>query len=155
MGGIPLHRNSRHSPPGVFRPCHATGWHSRGLYRCGKLSQKGFAQGVKLVEKIYRFVAVIVLVMLCAAFGIFAVSAGRDLGELRRVVAELESRNRSLERQLNDNTERLGRIASRLADGQNAVASASGAVERIRKLVDTIEAISLELRKPPVEIAEP
>ena len=107
------------------------------------------------MEKIYRFIAVAVLVMLCAALGFFAVRAYGDLGELRRTIAELESRNRSLERQLDDSTERLGRIASRLAEGQSAIGSAGSTVERIRKLVDAIEAISLELRKPPEPIAQP
>lgn len=106
------------------------------------------------MEKIIHTACLVLIVALLSALGFCAVY-NRDLGELRSTIAELESRNRSLERQLDDSAERLGRIASRLADGQNAVASAGGAVDRIRKLVDTIEAISLELRKPPEPIAEP
>lgn len=95
------------------------------------------------MDKIYKVfsLAVIALLLVTIAYG--AVYVGR----LRSDIAGLEERNRQLELEADRSAEIIDRIANRVADAKGAIAGASTSVEKIRRLIDAIEAISLELRK--------
>ena len=95
------------------------------------------------MDKIYKIFSVLVIACLLLAVAYGAVNMGR----LRSDIAGLEERNRQLELEADRSAEIIDRIASRVADAKGAIAGASTSVEKIRRLIDAIEAISLDLRK--------
>ena len=106
-------------------------------------------------DKISKDIALIIVCILLVVAAYSAVSTSRELGELRQSYSELEARNRQLElanneltKLLDASTERLGRVASRIADAQKEASGISDTIGRIRILVGAIEAVSQELRKP-------
>jgi len=101
------------------------------------------------VEKIYRAVAVGLLVLLLAVSGFFAVRYARDVGQLRSDLDAVKERNRQLEYAATESAGILDGIHLRLEHAQSEIAGATDTIQRIRILVSTIEAISLELRKQP------
>ena len=106
-------------------------------------------------DKIVKYIAIVIVCLLLIVAAYSAVSTSRELGDIRRVNAELESRNRQLElanheltKLLDASTERLSRVASRIADAQKQASGISDTISRIRILIGAIEAISQELRNP-------
>ena len=95
------------------------------------------------MDKIYKIFSVLVVACLLLAIAYSTVNMGR----LRSDIAGLEERNRQLELEADRSAEIIDRIASRVADAKCAIAGASTSVEKIRRLIDAIEAISLDLRK--------
>ena len=106
-------------------------------------------------DKISKDIAIVVVCILLVVAAYSAIATRLQLADLRRVNAELESRNRQLElanseltKLLDASTERLGRVASRIADAQKEASGISDTIGRIRILVGAIEAVSQELRNP-------
>lgn len=72
------------------------------VYRCPECKSEWYG-GTNDMEKIYRAVAIGVLVLLLTAIGVLAVNNGRtnrELAELRSDYTELAERNRSLEERI-------------------------------------------------------
>ena len=112
-------------------------------------------------EKISRIVTFVALILLCIVACYSAIATNVELGNVRRVNAELEARNRDLElknseltKLLDVSTERLGRIAGRIESAQDEASAALDTIGRIRALINAMEFISQELRKP-IEIVQP
>lgn len=105
-------------------------------------------------EKIWKDVAIVIVCVLLIVAAYSAVSTSRELGELRQSYSELAERNRRLELTVGEYQQRLDSIASRVASAQDAAGRAGDSVSRIRAIVDAIDAISQELRKP-IEISKP
>ena len=106
-------------------------------------------------DKISRIVTFYALVLLCIVAGYSAIATNVELGNVRRANEQLEARNRDLElknseltKLLDVSTERLSRVASRIADAQKQASGISDTISRIRILIGAIEAISQELRNP-------
>ena len=106
-------------------------------------------------DKISKDIALIGVCLLLIVATVSAITTSRELGRLRQSFNELEARNRQLElanseltKLLDASTERLSRVASRIADAQSEASGISDAIGRIRILIGAIEAVSQELRKP-------
>lgn len=106
-------------------------------------------------DKISKDIALIGVCLLLIVATVSAITTSRELGRLRQSFNELEARNRQLElanseltKLLDASTERLGRVASRIADAQKEASGISDTIGRIRILIGAIEAVSQELRKP-------
>jgi septal ring factor EnvC (AmiA/AmiB activator) len=112
-------------------------------------------------DKISRIVTFYALVLLCIVAGYSAIATNVELGNVRRANEQLEARNRDLElknseltKLLDVSTERLGRIAGRIESAQDEASAALDTIGRIRALINAMEFISQELRKP-IEIVQP
>ena len=106
-------------------------------------------------DKISKDIALIIVCILLVVAAYSAVSTSRELGAVRSAYSELAERNRQLElanneltKLLDASTERLSRVASRIADAQKQASGISDTISRIRILIGAIEAISQELRNP-------
>ena len=106
-------------------------------------------------DKIYKDIAIVIVCLLLIVAAYSAITTSRELGDIRRANSELAERNRQLElanseltKLLDASTERLGRVASRIADAQKEASGISDTIGRIRILVGAIEAVSQELRNP-------
>ena len=106
-------------------------------------------------DKIDKDIAIVIVCLLLIVAAYSAIATNRELGAVRQSYSELENRNRQLELEnseltklLDASTERLSRVASRIADAQSEAIGISDAVSRIRILIGAIEAVSQELRKP-------
>ena len=107
------------------------------------------------MEKIIRYILVALIVLLLAALGVFAIRYSRDMAELRSTVSDLEQRNRAIVLENNGYRIALDTIAGTVGGAQAAIIGAGDSISRIRILVRSIEAISLELRKLPAQGAGP
>ena len=112
-------------------------------------------------EKISRIITFGALILLCIVAGYSAIATNVELGNVRRANEQLEARNRDpelknseLTKLLDVSTERLGRIAGRIESAQDEASAALDTISRIRALVNAMEFISQELRKP-IEIVQP
>ena len=105
-------------------------------------------------EKIWKDVAIVIVCVLLAVAGFGAITYYRELGQLRRAYSELEARNRQLELTNREYQQRLDSIAGRVTDAQDAARRAGDTISKIRAIVDAIDAISQELRKP-IETSKP
>jgi len=106
-------------------------------------------------DKISKDIALVIVCILLIVAAYSAIATSRELGRLRQSYGELEARNRQLElanheltKLLDASTERLSRVASRIADAQKQASGISDTISRIRILIGAIEAISQELRNP-------
>lgn len=99
-------------------------------------------------------IGIILLIIFLLIASICAVNAYRDVGRLRQATTELEERNRQLELANNQYVQQLDSIADRVTDAQDAARRAGDTISKIRAIVDAIDAISQELRKP-IEISKP
>ena len=105
-------------------------------------------------DKISKDIALIIVCILLVVAAYSAVSTSRELGDIRRVNAELESRNRQLELANSEYQQRLDSIAGRIASAQDAAGRAGDSISRIRAIIDAIDAISQDLRKP-IAVSQP
>lgn len=99
-------------------------------------------------------IGIVLLVVLFITAGICAVNAYRNVGRLRQANAELTERNRQLELANSEYQQRLDSIASRVASAQDTASRAGDSVSKIRAIVDAIDAISQDLRKP-IAVSQP
>ena len=99
-------------------------------------------------DKIYKDIAIVIVCILLIVAAYSAVSTSRELGDIRRANSELAERNRQLELANSEYQQRLDSIASRVASAQDAAGRAGDSVSKIRAIVDAIDAISQDLRKP-------
>ena len=104
-------------------------------------------------DKISKDIAIVVVCILLIVAAYSAVSTSRELGAVRSAYSELEARNRQLELANSEYQQRLDSIASRVASAQDAAGRAGDSVSKIRAIVDAIDAISQDLRKP-VEVSQ-
>ena len=105
-------------------------------------------------DKIDKDIAIVIICILLVIAAYSAIATRLQLADLRRVNAELESRNRQLELANNQYVQQLDAIASRIASAQDAAGRAGDSVSKIRAIVDAIDAISQELRKP-IAVSQP
>ena len=112
-------------------------------------------------DKISKDIAIVVVCILLIVAAYSAIATRRELGAVRSAYSELEARNRQLElanseltKLLDASTERLGRIAGRIESAQDEASAALDTIGRIRALINAMEFISQELRKP-IEIVQP
>ena len=105
-------------------------------------------------DKIDKDIAIVIVCILLIVAAYSAVSTSRELGELRQSYSELESRNRQLELANSEYQQRLDSIASRVASAQDAAGRAGDSISKIRAIVDAIDAISQDLRKP-IAVSQP
>ena len=105
-------------------------------------------------EKISKNIALIIVGILLVVTAFSAIVYYRDLGAIRQLNSELEARNRQLELTANEYQQRLDSIANRITSAQNAVSGAGDSISKIRAIVDAIDAISQDLRKP-VAVSQP
>lgn len=99
-------------------------------------------------DKISKDIALIIVCILLIVAAYSAGSTSRELGAVRQLNSELESRNRQLELANSEYQQRLDSIASRVASAQDAAGRAGDSISKIRAIVDAIDAISQDLRKP-------
>jgi len=99
-------------------------------------------------DKIDKDIAIVIVCILLIIAAYSAVSTRRELGDIRRANSELAERNRQLELANSEYQQRLDSIASRVASAQDAAGRAGDSVSKIRAIVDAIDAISQDLRKP-------
>ena len=104
-------------------------------------------------DKIDKDIAIVIVCILLIIAAYSAVSTRRELGDIRRANSELAERNRQLELANSEYQQRLDSIASRVASAQDAAGRAGDSVSKIRAIVDAIDAISQDLRKP-VEVSQ-
>ena len=105
-------------------------------------------------DKISKDIAIVIVCLLLIVAAYSAISTSRELGELRQSYSELESRNRQLELTVGEYQQRLDSIASRVASAQDAAGRAGDSISKIRAIVDAIDAISQDLRKP-IAVSQP
>ena len=105
-------------------------------------------------DKIYKDIAIVIVCLLLIVAAYSAVSTSRELGAVRSAYSELESRNRQLELANSEYQQRLDSIARRVASAQDAVGRAGDSISKIRAIVDAIDAISQDLRKP-IAVSQP
>ena len=105
-------------------------------------------------DKIDKDIAIVVICILLVVAAYSAVSTSRELGAVRSAYSELEARNRQLELANSEYQQRLDSIASRVASAQDAAGRAGDSVSKIRAIVDAIDAISQDLRKP-IAVSQP
>ena len=105
-------------------------------------------------DKISKDIAIVVVCILLIVAAYSAVSTSRELGAVRSAYSELESRNRQLELAVGEYQQRLDSIAGRVASAQDAVGRAGDSISKIRAIVDAIDAISQDLRKP-IAVSQP
>jgi len=99
-------------------------------------------------DKISKDIAIVIVCLLLIVAAYSAVSTSRELGDIRRANSELAERNRQLELANSEYQQRLDSIAGRIASAQNAASRAGDSISRIRAIIDAIDAISQDLRKP-------
>jgi len=105
-------------------------------------------------DKIGKDIALAVVCLLLVVAAYSAITASRELGAVRQSCSELEARNRQLELTTGEYQQRLDSISSRIASAQNAIGGAGDSISKLRAIVDAIEAISKDLRKP-VAVSQP
>ena len=105
-------------------------------------------------DKISKDIAIVIVCILLIVAAYSAISTSRELGDVRRANSELAERNRQLELANSEYQQRLDSIASRVASAQDAVGRAGDSVSKIRAIVDAIDAISQDLRKP-IAVSQP
>ena len=99
-------------------------------------------------DKIDKDIAIVVICILLVVAAYSAIATSRELGDIRRANSELAERNRQLELTVGEYQQRLDSIASRVASAQDAAGRAGDSISRIRAIIDAIDAISQDLRKP-------
>ena len=99
-------------------------------------------------DKIDKDIAIVIVCLLLIVAAYSAVSTSRELGDIRRANSELAERNRQLELTVGEYQQRLDSIASRVASAQDAAGRAGDSMSKIRAIVDAIDDISQDLRKP-------
>lgn len=99
-------------------------------------------------DKIDKDIAIVVVCILLIVAAYSAITTSRELGAVRQLNSELAERNRQLELTVGEYQQRLDSIASRVASAQDAAGRAGDSISRIRAIVDAIDAISQDLRKP-------
>jgi len=106
-------------------------------------------------ESLKKNIIIIVLALLCLFACMVAGTSysnarrlNAELDDVRRVNSELAERNRQLELANSEYQQRLDSIASRVASAQDAAGRAGDSVSKIRAIVDAIDDISQDLRKP-------
>ena len=104
-------------------------------------------------DKIDKDIAIVIVCILLIIAAYSAIATRRELGDIRRANSELAERNRQLELANSEYQQRLDSIASRVASAQDAAGRAGDSVSKIRAIVDAIDAISQDLRKP-VEVSQ-
>ena len=105
-------------------------------------------------DKISKDIAIVVVCILLIVAAYSAISTSRELGAVRQLNSELEARNRQLELANSEYQQRLDSIASRVASAQDAAGRAGDSVSKIRAIVDAIDAIAQDLRKP-IAVSQP
>ena len=105
-------------------------------------------------DKIDKDIAIVIVCLLLIVAAYSAISTSRELGAVRQLNSELESRNRQLELANSEYQQRLDSIAGRVASAQDAVSRAGDSISKIRAIVDAIDAISQDLRKP-IAVSQP
>ena len=105
-------------------------------------------------DKISKDIALIIVCILLIVAAYSAITTSRELGELRQSYSELAERNRQLELANSEYQQRLDSIAGRVASAQDAVGRAGDSISKIRAIVDAIDAISQDLRKP-IAVSQP
>ena len=105
-------------------------------------------------DKIDKDIAIVVICILLIVAAYSAVSTSRELGAVRSAYSELAERNRQLELANSEYQQRLDSIAGRIASAQNAASRAGDSISRIRAIIDAIDAISQDLRKP-IAVSQP
>jgi len=105
-------------------------------------------------DKIDKDIAIVIVCLLLIVAAYSAVSTSRELGAVRQLNSELAERNRQLELTVGEYQQRLDSIASRVASAQNAVSRAGDSISKIRAIVDAIDAIAQDLRKP-IAVSQP
>ena len=105
-------------------------------------------------DKIDKDIAIVIVCLLLIVAAYSAISTSRELGAVRSAYSELESRNRQLELANSEYQQRLDSIAGRVASAKNAISGAGDSVSKIRAIVDAIDAISQDLRKP-IAVSQP
>jgi len=99
-------------------------------------------------DKIEKDIAIVIVCILLIVAAYSAITTNRELGAVRSAYSELAERNRQLELANSEYQQRLDSIAGRVASAQDAVGRAGDSVSKIRAIVDAIDAISQDLRKP-------
>ena len=99
-------------------------------------------------DKIGKDIAIVVVCILFVVAAYGAIVYYRELGAVRRLNSELTERNRQLELTANEYQQQLDSIASRIASAQDAASRAGDSISKLRAIVDAIDAISKDLRKP-------
>lgn len=99
-------------------------------------------------DKIDKDIAIVVICLLLIVAAYSAVSTSRELGAVRSAYSELVERNRQLELTVGEYQQRLDSIANRVTSAQDAAGRAGDSISRIRAIIDAIDAISQDLRKP-------
>ena len=105
-------------------------------------------------DKIDKDIAIVVICILLVVAAYSAISTNRELGAVRSAYSELAERNRQLELTVGEYQQRLDSIAGRVTSAQNAVSRAGDSISKIRAIVDAIDAISQDLRKP-IAVSQP
>ena len=99
-------------------------------------------------DKISKDIALIGVCLLLIVATVSAITTSRELGRLRQSFNELEARNRQLELANSEYQQRLDSIANRVTSAQDVASRAGDSISKIRAIVDAIDAISQDLRKP-------
>jgi len=107
------------------------------------------------VEKIIRIVLVVIVCLLLAALGVFAIKYTRDMGQLRSALRASEERADLATAKADASRAILDSIDGRISTAQSAIASAIDSGAKLRAILDAIQAISIELRKRPIESLAP
>ena len=105
-------------------------------------------------DKIGKDIAIVVVCILLVVAAYGAIVYYRELGAVRQLNSELESRDRQLELSNSEYQQRLDSIANRIASAQDAASRAGDSISKIRAIVDAIDAISQDLRKP-IAVSQP
>jgi len=105
-------------------------------------------------DKIYKDIAIVIVCLLLIVAAYSAITTSRELGDIRRANSELAERNRQLELAVGEYQQRLDSIASRITSAQDAAGRAGDSISKIRAIVDAIDAISQDLRKP-IAVSQP
>ena len=104
------------------------------------------------MEKIIRYILVALIVLLLAALGVFAIRYSRDMGQLRSALRASEERANLAYAKADASRAILDSIDGRIRTAQSAISSAIDSSRKLRAIIDAVQAISLDLRKRPVEI---
>jgi len=105
-------------------------------------------------DKIDKDIAIVIVCLLLIVAAYSAITTSRELGAVRQLNSELEARNRQLELANSEYQQRLDSIASRITSAQDAAGRAGDSVSKIRAIIDAIDAISQDLRKP-IAVSQP
>jgi regulator of replication initiation timing len=98
-------------------------------------------------DKIGKDIAIVIVCILLIIAAYSAITTSRELGDIRRANNELAERNRQLELSNTVYSNQLNAITDRIRNAQAAAQGAGDSVQRIKRIVSEIQAISLILRE--------